>query len=140
MSAQSSSNVFEVKVAGAALVPELASSLLEATVEDEVNLPDACELVFRDAARNVLSRGGFEIGKKLSISVVSGAAPGGQLIFEGEITALEAEVGRHQTLTIVRGYDSGHRLQRGTNTETHLDVTYGDIAGKVARRRGLQTG
>ncbi len=40
----------------------------------------------------------------------------------------------------MRGYDPSHRLQRGTTTETHLDVTYGDIVGKVAQRRGLQKG
>ena len=43
-------------------------------------------------------------------------------------------------MTIVRGYDKTHRLQRGTTTETHLDVTYGDITGKVAGRHGLSQG
>jgi uncharacterized protein involved in type VI secretion and phage assembly len=140
MAAQSSSNVFEVKVEGTALTPEIATSLVEASVEDEVNLPDAFELVFRDPTRDLLTRGGFEIGKKVTISVVSGESPGGKPIVDGEITAIEAEIERTQTLTIVRGYDGAHRLQRGTNTETHLDVTYGDIAGKVAQRRGLQKG
>jgi phage protein D len=88
----------------------------------------------------VLKAGGFEIGKKLAIAVVSEAAPGGKPILDGEITAVEAEIERDRTVTIVRGYDSTHRLQRGTTTETHLDVTYGDIVAKVAKRRGLQAG
>ena len=71
---------------------------------------------------------------------MSEAVPAGQPIFDGEITAVEAEIERDRTLTIVRGYDSSHRLQRGTTTETHLDVTYGDIVAKVAQRRGLQVG
>jgi uncharacterized protein involved in type VI secretion and phage assembly len=140
MAAQRSSNRFEVKVDGKALAPDVAGALLEASVEDEVNLPDAFELVFRDPNRALLAAGGFEIGKKVAISVISEAAPEGKPILDGEITALEAEVERDQTLSIVRGYDQAHRLQRGTTTETHLDVTYGDIVAKVAQRRGLQKG
>ena len=115
------------------LSDDVAGALLEAWVEDEVNLPDTFELVFRDPMRTVLASGGFEIGKKLTIDVVSEATAGGVAIFDGEITAVEAEIEREQTLTIVRGYDMTHRLQRGTTTETHLDVTYGDIAGKDRR-------
>ncbi len=96
--------------------------------------------MFRDPLRTVVEAGRFAIGKALKISVVSEAAAGGTLIFDGEITALEAEIDRDRSTTIVRGLDPAHRLQRGTNTETHLDVTYGDIVGKVAQRRGLQQG
>jgi phage protein D/phage baseplate assembly protein gpV len=120
MAAQRSSNLFEIKVEGKPLGADIAASLLEASIEDEMNLPDTVELVFRDPMRTVLAGGGFDVGKKLSISVVSEAAAAG--------------------LTIVRGYDPSHRLQRGTTTETHLDVTYGDIAAKIAGRHGLEKG
>jgi phage protein D len=140
MTAQRSSNVFVVKVDGTPLRPEVAGTLVEALIEDELNLPDAFELVFHDPLRTVLQAGGFEIGKKLTIAVVSEAAPEGKLILDGEITALEAEIEPDRTATIVRGYDPSHRLQRGTTTETHLDVTYGDIVAKVAQRRGLKKG
>ena len=123
MAAQRSSNVFADQGRRHAARPTTSpAALLEAFVEDEVNLPDTFELVFRDPLRTVLAAGGFEIGKKLTITVVSEATPAGTPIFDGEITAVEAEIERDQTLTIVRGYDPAHRLQRGTNTETHLDV------------------
>ena len=138
MPAQRSSNVFQIEVDGTPLAAEVAGALLEACVEDEVNLPDIFELVFRDPLRTVLATGGFEIGKKLAIKVVLGGVAGGVAIVEGEITAVEAEIEREQTLTIVRGYDLSHRLQRGTKTETHLDSTYGDIAGRIAGRNKLR--
>jgi uncharacterized protein involved in type VI secretion and phage assembly len=138
--AQHASNSFAIEVGGSPVPEDVLAALLEASVEDELNLPDAFELVFRDPLRKVLTAGGFEIGKPLTIAVVSEAAPAGVKIVDAEITALEADVERDQTLTIVRGYDKGHRLQRGTLTETHLDVTYGDIAAKVAGRHGLQRG
>jgi uncharacterized protein involved in type VI secretion and phage assembly len=137
---QHASNTFAIEVDGTPLSDDVMAALLEASVEDELNLPDAFELVFRDPLRKIIGAGGFEIGKPLTISVVSEATPAGVRILDGEITALEAEIERDQTLTVVRGYDKGHRLQRGTRTETHLDVTYGDIAAKVAGRHGLQRG
>jgi uncharacterized protein involved in type VI secretion and phage assembly len=140
MTAQRSSNVFVVKVDGTPLRPEVAGTLVEALVEDELNLPDAFELVFHDPLRTALEAGGFEIGKKLTIAVVSEAAPEGKVILDGEITALETEIEPDRTATIVRGYDASHRLQHGTTTETHLDVTYGDIVAKIAQRRGLEKG
>jgi uncharacterized protein involved in type VI secretion and phage assembly len=140
MAAQRSSSIFQIKVDGNAVPAEVATSLLEASVEDEINLPDAFELVFRDPLRTTLAAGRFEIGKRLSIAVVSEATPAGTPIFDGEITAVEAEIERDRTMAIVRGFDHAHRLQRGTTSETHLDVTYGDIVGKVAQRRGLQKG
>jgi uncharacterized protein involved in type VI secretion and phage assembly len=140
MPAQRSSNHFAVEVDGQPIAEELAGALLEAFVEDEVNLPDAFQLVFRDPMRTVIKTGGFEVGKKVKIKVVDEEVPGGRPIVDGEITALEASVERTQTLTIVRGYDPVHRLQRGTMTETHLDVTYSDVVAKVAQRRGLEKG
>jgi uncharacterized protein involved in type VI secretion and phage assembly len=140
MPVQRSSNVFSIEVDGTPLSEDLTGALLEAFVEDEINLPDAFELVFRDPMRTVIQTGGFAIGKPVKIKVVSEASPEGLPILDGEITALEASVERSRTLTIVRGYDQGHRLQRGTVTETHLDMTYGDIAAKVAERRGISKG
>lgn len=140
MPAQLSSSTFLVEVDGSEIPEAVQLALLDATIEDELNLPDSCELVFRDALRSVLSEGGFELGKQLTVKVMSESSPSGTLIFEGEITALEAELERDGTLTVVRGLDPLHRLQRGTHTETYLDSTYGDIAGKVAKRNGLEIG
>ncbi len=140
MPVQRSSNVFSIEVDGSPLSQDLIGALLEAFVEDEINLPDAFELVFRDPMRTVIQTGGFAIGKPVKVKVVSEASPEGLVILDGEITALEASIERDRTLTIVRGYDQGHRLQRGTVTETHLDMTYGDIAAKVAERRGIGKG
>jgi phage protein D/phage baseplate assembly protein gpV len=140
MTAQRSSNLFDVKVDGTPLPREVAGNLIEGLVEDELNLPDAFELVFHDPLRTALKAGGFEIGKPLTISVVSEAAPEGKVILNGEITALEAEIERDRTTTIVRGYDPSHRLQHGTLTETHLDVSYSDIVAKVAQRHKLTMG
>ena len=85
--------------------------------------------------------GKFEIAKRLSISVVSEAAAGGHAdLRRRDHGGRGRDRARPDRWPIVRGFDHAHRLQRGTTTETHLDVTYGDIVGKVAQRRGLQKG
>lgn len=140
MPAQRSSSVFRISVDGTELPDELQLALLDASIEDELNLPDACELVFRDPVRAAISRGRFEPGTALEVKLVSEATPSGASIFEGEITAIEAEVDRDSNVTIVRGYDHLHRLQRGTHTETYLDMTYGDIVTAVVQRHGLDLG
>ncbi len=43
-------------------------------------------------------------------------------------------------MTIVRGLDPSHRLFRGRVTETYANVTYSDVARKVAERAGLTVG
>ena len=79
------------------LSDDVAGALLEAVVEDEVNLPDTFELAFRDPMRSVLSAGRFEIGASLKIDVGSEATFAGTTIFDGEITAVEAEIERDRT-------------------------------------------
>src|SRR5688500_7922238 len=41
---------------------------------------------------------------------------------------------------MVRAYSHSHRLARGRYTETYLNMTFADIAGRVAQRAGLERG
>src|SRR2546421_4309848 len=140
MPAQQHTNKFRIEVDGAPLPAALDSTLVSAFVDDNLNLPDMFQLVFRDPGRNALEQGNLRIGSKVAISVVSGSAPGGEKLVTGEVTALEAEYDPGGTMTIVRGFDPSHRLFRGRMTETYTNVTYADVARKVAQRAGLEIG
>jgi phage protein D/phage baseplate assembly protein gpV len=140
-SPQEPSNTFHIQIDGSPLDEALAALLVSAFVDDSRNLPDLFVLTFRDPDRSVLRRGGIEIGKKVTISVISDAAPGGQkLISNAEVTAVEAEFDPAGTLTTVRGLDQSHRLFRGSRTESYKNATYSDVAKKVAQRAGLAPG
>ena len=79
MAAQRSSNVFQIKVDGIAAARRRSpAALLEAYVEDEVNLPGR-RSSWCSATRcaRCSTAGRFEIGKQLTIAVVSEAAAGG---------------------------------------------------------------
>ncbi len=136
---QHASSNFRIEVEGAPLTDAVAQAVISASVDCHVALPDAFSLTFRDPSRTVIADGKFTIGAKCKISVISEADTGKPLM-TGEVTALEAEHDSGGTYTIVRGYDQSHRLLRGRRTETYTDVTYSDVAKRIAQFAGLSTG
>jgi phage protein D len=137
---QRHTNQLRVDVDGSPLADEVAQHLVAAVIDDDLNLPDMFSLSFRDAGREVIEQGRFQIGSKVRLSVVSDDAPGGDQLLSGEVTALEVEHDPGGTLTIVRGYDQSHRLFRGQRSQSYANVTYADVAGEVASHAGLQPG
>lgn len=137
---QQLSNKFQVKVEGDPLPAEVDGLLVAAVVDDSLYLPDLFTLTFRDPLRAVLTSAKIKVGSVLTVSVFSEAAPGGEPLITGEVTALEAEFGGEGTFTVVRGFDHSHRLFRGRITETYTNSTYSDVVQKVAKRAGLNTG
>jgi phage protein D len=137
---QRHTNQLRVEVDGSPLADEVAQHLVAGVVDDDLNLPDLFSLSFRDAGREVIEQGRFQIGSQVRLSVVSDDSPGGEPLLSGEVTALEVEHDPGGTLTIVRGYDQSHRLFRGQRSESYANVTYADVAGQVARRAGLRSG
>ncbi|MGH2733825.1 MAG: VgrG-related protein [Actinomycetota bacterium] len=141
MPAQQPSNNFRIEIDNVPLPAELMPLLVSVFVDDSLNLPDMFLLAFRDPDRSVLERAKIEIGKTITISVISDAQPGGEkLISKAEVTALEAEFEPAGTLSIIRGLDQSHRLFRGRRTESYQNTTYSDIAKKVARRANIAPG
>jgi phage protein D len=139
MTAQHTSR-FKVEVDGRALPDAVDGALVSAYVDDSLNLPDMFQLTFRDPGRTVLDQAGFKVGSKVKVLAFNQAAPTGDRLFTGEVTALEADYDPIGTMTVVRGYDPSHRLFRGRVTETYQNVTYSDVARKVAQRAGLDLG
>ena len=137
---QAHTSKFEISVDGQPLPSHLDAALLRLTAESSVKLPDSFSLAFRDPNREVLDAAKVKIGSTVEVRVFSDSAPQGQKLVSGEVTALEAELDAEATTTVVRGLDLSHRLFRNRATETYTNVTYADVAGKVARRAGLEPG
>jgi phage protein D len=134
------SNAFAISVDGTPLPEDLEHLLVEAQVDDSLNLPDLVILRFRDADRTVLAKSGAKIGSKLVVSATSSGSTTPQPLITAEVTALEAEFDATGTFTVIRGFDPAHRLFRGRRTETYTQVTASDVAKKVAQRAGLTLG
>ncbi len=137
---QQLSSSFRVEVGGGPLPDTAQQSLVSVVVDDSWRLPDLFTLTFRDPNRSVLAAAGLRIGAEVRIALVSGDAPGGEPLVTGEVTAVETEVDPTGVRTTVRGYDQSHRLLRGRHTETYVNATASEVAGRVARRAGLRPG
>jgi phage protein D len=105
-------------------------------VDLHVHLPDMFELTFVDEALDVADRAGLKIGVRVEIAVTGHAVP----LIVGEVTAVEAACVRNVALTIVRGYEAAHRLQRAKHSRTFVGITDADIARSVANDARLEIG
>ncbi len=130
----------KVEVGGTALATELEVLLEQVVVDDHLHLPDMFLLRFRDTGRDVLKGGRFQVGAPVKITVPAAGAGQGDVLIDGEVTALEAEYDALGSRALVRGYDGSHRLHRGRTTQTYRNVKDSDIARTVAQRAGLETG
>ncbi|HYO43138.1 MAG TPA: VgrG-related protein [Candidatus Limnocylindrales bacterium] len=126
-----------VKLDGTELTPEIDGALESVLVVDRLAMPDMFTLAFRDPARDILGKAGIEIGKKVEISTGSLRDDAPEVLIEGEITSIEADYDRLGTRAVVRGYDRSHRLAAGRKTATFQDMSYSEIATKIAGDNGL---
>lgn len=130
----------KVEIDGQPLAPDLDSALVSAFVDNSSSLPDMFQLTIRDQHRTLLERTHARIGSAVKLKILSASESSGDLLIAGEITALEAEFDPDGMMTILRGYDHSHRLFRGRVTEAYTNVTYSDVATRVAQRAGLTIG
>ncbi len=131
------SNTVLVKVGGTPLPDDVTPLMVGGYVDDSTNVPDLFVLRFTDEAGTVLTKAGLEIGAKVELSLQSTSPGGPQVLLQGEVTAIEVEIGEAGVHTVVRGLDASHRLFRGTRVEAYVNMTASDIVQKVAQRAGL---
>ncbi|HEY9232207.1 MAG TPA: contractile injection system protein, VgrG/Pvc8 family, partial [Blastocatellia bacterium] len=133
--------VFDVLIDGKSLDMEIHTHLTSLTVDDHLHKVSmfAFDVEAADDAveENAwIDYSGFEVGGKVEIKMGYGSKLAS--LFKGEITGLEPSFycDRLPRLT-VRGYDRGHRLQRGTRTRTFAQQKDSDIARQIATEAGL---
>jgi phage protein D len=117
-----------------------AAQLVSCVVDENVGLPDAAQLTFRDPDHEFLKATGVTIGTPLKVSVVTVSGQARERLFNGEVTALELDRDGTGTFTVVRAYSKAHRLQRGRKVMAYRNMTASAIVRKVAAGAGLACG
>jgi phage protein D len=140
MPAQDFANQLVVEIAGAQLPADVASHLLQATVDDSRAVPDLFALRFRDPDHAVLKKTGVKIGAPVKLTVASTEEQVPVPLMVGEVTALEKEYDGTGTVTVIRGLDATHRLTRGRRTASYLQMTVSDVVTRIAADAQLKTG
>ncbi|MFI2375194.1 VgrG-related protein [Streptomyces sp. NPDC018964] len=117
-----------------------AAQLVSCVVDENVGLPDAAVLTFRDPDHEFLQKTGITIGTPLKVSVETVSGQARERLFNGEVTALELDRDRTGSFTVVRAYSKAHRLQRGRKVVAYRNMTAAAIVRKVAAGAGLTCG
>jgi phage protein D len=114
--------------------------LTSCVVDENVGLPDAATLVFRDPNHELLSATGVSIGSELTVSVMTTGSTSQKEIFAGEVTALELDSDGTGSFTVVRAMSKAHRLMRGRKVVAFRNMSAAAIVRKVAAGAGLRPG
>ena len=123
-----------VEADGSRLDERDALALGEVRVQQKLNLPALCELVFRSPPGPLSAVDRLMVGTSLRVTVRGQRLP----LFEGEVTALEMvyEPSAGQALH-VRAYDRLHRLRKRAPVRAHVDVTLADLARELLGPLGI---
>jgi phage protein D/phage baseplate assembly protein gpV len=130
-------NQVEIKIDGSDLPNKIMDELFEVEVETSLYLPSMFTLRFHDKTLELVDATNFSAGKPVEIKLSNSQ---GVLtsVFKGEITAIEPEFTEEfMGELVIRGYDKGHRLNRGTKSRVFVQATDSDIVHKIAGEYGL---
>jgi phage protein D len=128
---------FYLKVDGRDAPEDLNRDLLEVTVENSLHLPDVATIIIHDPKLKWIDDAMFLPGK--TIKIQSKADGVTDEIFDGEIVELEPDFDSTTQKLHVRAFDRLHRLTRGRQVRSFLNVSDGDLAKKIAGEVGLST-
>jgi len=117
-----------------------AAQLVSCVVDENVGLPDAAVLMYRDPDHDLLSESRITLGTPLKISVVTVQDRVRERLFTGEVTAIELDHDTTGTFTVIRALSKAHRLQRGRKVVAYRNMKTADIVRKVAAGAGLTCG
>ncbi len=127
---------FYVKIDGADAPEALMHDLSKVSVDSSLHLPDVATLILHDTRLHWIDDGLLAPGKSIEISAKSGQTTG--VLFDGEIVELEPDFTASTHQLTVRAFDRLHRLSRGRQVRSFLNVTDGDMMSKLASEVGLQ--
>jgi phage protein D/phage baseplate assembly protein gpV len=115
-----------------------AAKIIRVNIEQALLLPDAFSIVLAEGL-DWLQDDTFGLGKEVKIELAQGTSTRKTLI-KGEVTGLMPTMTSDNEVELqIRGYDKSHRLQRGRQTRSFVQVTDSDIAERIALELGLGT-
>jgi phage protein D len=128
------------KFIGLPLLPTVSDLLIRAVVDTHLHLPDMFELYFNDQDGTVVEDAGLSIGASVEIEGAKFGDSSSTTLIKGEVTSIEAICENMSIITVVRGYEKAHRLQRARRSQTFVNMKDSDVARKIATNAGLEVG
>jgi phage protein D/phage baseplate assembly protein gpV len=131
-----------VKIDGAVMSQDFLNDIIELVVDTSLHLPSMFSIRLHDPELAWANDSSLDIGKSVEIEFET--TPWDEessvrtSVIKAEITALEPDFSAEGLTTMtLRGYDKSHRLHRGRQTRTFLQVKDSDLAQTIAGEAGL---
>jgi phage protein D len=124
----------------ASLPDDVQKQVIRTIVDTHLHLPGMFELTFLDERGTVVQAAGLSIGTEVQVLGQALGSSAAEPLITGEVTSIEGVFERRTSLTVVRGYDKAHRLQRTRRTRTFLNMKDSEIASQLATEAGLTPG
>jgi uncharacterized protein involved in type VI secretion and phage assembly len=122
-----------IKFDGALLPTSWQDALLECKVELEMRTTGQVILRFLDAGYVLTSSSTVKLGTAVVVSI-----PGGNTLITAEVTSVGVEQSEgEQPELVVTALDKSHRMARGTNVKTYVNVSYSDIVSQLVSAAAL---
>ena len=125
---------------GMPMMPGAHDKLFRVVVDTHLHLPDMFEVWFMDDEGSVVDDAHMSIGSAVKIAGGKAGDSSSTTLIVGEVTSIEAVCENMMVLTVVRGYERLHRLQRARRSQTFVNMKDSDIARKIATNAGLSVG
>lgn len=126
-----------LKIDGQPAADRVIDDLLEVIVDHSLHLPSMVTLRLYSHDMYWLEDPTFREGKRMEICY--GERPPVRL-FVGQIAGLEPDLEEQSPVLLVRGYDLAHKLYRGRQRRSFVQMTDADLARKLAIEAGLRPG
>lgn len=131
---------FSVTAGGSEVEPAVLGEVVEIVVDNRLRVPDRLVLRIRDDELTALDAGTFAVGTPVTVSMAAATGSQRGQVFDGQVTTLAPEFQQSIVTLNVLALDRGCLLQRGPRSATYQDMTYGDIARRLATKAGLSAG
>jgi phage protein D/phage baseplate assembly protein gpV len=135
--------LYDIKVNGVAIDPEIGASISEIRVVDYLALPDLCTFTVgfesgeETSETKPIDKHPFPIGAELVVSLSEREELQTHVVFEGQIVTLEPQFSSGGAELTVRAFDRSHLLNRSRKVRTFQQVTASDIVKKIVGEHGL---
>jgi phage protein D len=126
-----------VKMTSEDMAVKFKRDLLEVTIENSLHLPDAATFVLQDAGLSWIDDPRLLQGTSIEVSAKTSVKASEEKIFAGEIVEIEPSFTPGKQRLVVRAFDRMHRLLRGRQVRSFVNVTDSDLVRKLAQEVGL---
>ena len=124
------------------ITDEEQAQIARVSVEAALGAPRVCEVEIKGGPKKLMDYGGYksQIGKTISVFAYGLGNLTGDIVFRGTIASREFRTDPgHGSRLVLRAYDGAYEMMAAKRTRSFKDMSYGEIAKKIAGNYSLDS-